>query len=121
MHFCHIYCFITKVCLFLLILSPSSKASREVANFTRKKIHTHLEMVSKNSSVCLSVAKFDLNYLRTGKIEWTDFFGGCQKSCPNFFSRQGGWYGLGSGPTEPIFTKTNNILIGYRKIIFLAL
>ena len=29
-------------------------------------------MVSKNLSVCLSVAKFDLNYLRTGEIEWAE-------------------------------------------------
>ena len=31
-------------------------------------------MVSKNLSVCLSVAKFDLNYLRTAKIEYAEIF-----------------------------------------------
>ena len=85
---------------------PASEASREVANLTlRKDPHTHLYIVSKNLpvkkkkkkkfvclSVCLSVAKFDLNYLRTGEIEWADIFFRISLSkshIPNFFSRQG--------------------------------
>ena len=38
-------------------------------------------MVSKNLSVCLSVEKFDLNYLRTGEIELAEIFLGylCHK------------------------------------------
>ena len=31
-------------------------------------------MVSKNLSVCLSVTKFDPNYLRTGRTEWAEIF-----------------------------------------------
>ena len=56
------------MCLF--INPPASAASREVANLTeRKNIHTPY-MVSENLSVCPYVCcKFDLNYLRTGKIE----------------------------------------------------
>ena len=33
-------------------------------------------MVSKNLSVCLSVTKFDPNYLRTGRTEWAEIFWG---------------------------------------------
>ena len=57
---------------------PASKASREVANLTWRKIHTHRNMVSKNLpvclSVCLSVMNFDLNYLSAGEIEWAQIF-----------------------------------------------
>ena len=31
-------------------------------------------MVSKNLSVFLSVTNFDLNYFRTGKIEWAEIY-----------------------------------------------
>ena len=31
-------------------------------------------MVSKNLSVCLSVTNFDINYIRTGEIEWDEIF-----------------------------------------------
>ena len=45
---------------------PASKASREVANLTERKIHIPPYMVSKNLSVCLSVCpsviNFDPNY-----------------------------------------------------------
>ena len=39
-------------------------------------------MVSKNLSVCLSVTKFDPNYLRTSRTEWAEIFLGhlCQKA-----------------------------------------
>ena len=43
--------------------------------------------------LCLSLAKFDLNYLRTGEIEWAEIFLDIfvKKCCPNFFlfSQQG--------------------------------
>ena len=44
---------------------PASEASREVANLTeRKNPHT---LFGVKEFVCLSVTKFDTNYLRTGK------------------------------------------------------
>ena len=52
-------------------LSPASEASRELANLTwRKNTHTLVYGVKEfvYLSVCLSVAKFDLNHLRTGEI-----------------------------------------------------
>ena len=58
--------------------------SREVANLTeRKNPPTHIYGVKEfNLSVCLSVTNSDLNYLRTGKLEWYEFFLEylCQKS-----------------------------------------
>ena len=48
------------------------EASREVANLTWKKNPQTSYMVSKNLSVCLSVTYFDLQYLRTGEIEWAE-------------------------------------------------
>ena len=52
---------------------PASEASREVANLTwRKNPHTPLYCVKEY--VCLSVTNFDLNYLRTGKIERAEIF-----------------------------------------------
>ena len=53
---------------------PASEASREVENFDWKKIHMPPYMVSKNLSVCLSVTKFNPNYLRTGRIEQAKIF-----------------------------------------------
>ena len=43
---------------------PMSKASKEVANLTERKIHIPLYMVSKNLSVCLSVCLSVLKLLR---------------------------------------------------------
>ena len=61
-----------------IFLSPASEANRELANLTERKVHTHPYMVSKNLSVCLpvclSVTNFDLNYIRTGEIEWAEIF-----------------------------------------------
>ena len=59
-------------------------------------------MVSNNFSVCLSVTNFNLNYVRTGKIEWAEKFLGTSLSkgdVPTFFVfSAGGRYGLGRGP-----------------------
>ena len=55
----------------------ASEASREVAKLTWRKIHTHQLWCQRIClSVCLSVAKFDLNYLRTDKMEWAETFWG---------------------------------------------
>ena len=51
---------------------PVSEASREVANLTERK-NPH-NPVSKNLSVCLSVTKFDPNYLRIGRTEWAEIY-----------------------------------------------
>ena len=40
-------------------------------NLKKKSTHTHIWC----QRICLSVAKFDLNYLRTSKIEWAEIFG----------------------------------------------
>ena len=45
---------------------PVSEASREVENLTWRK-NPHTPVYGVKEFVCLSVAKFDLNYLRTGK------------------------------------------------------
>ena len=53
---------------------PASEASRKVANLNeRKNQHTPVYGVKEffRLSVCLSVTKFDPNYLRTGKTEST--------------------------------------------------
>ena len=52
-------------------------------------------MVSENLSVCLSVVKFDLNYLRTGGIEWAEIFFRISLSNPKFLIF------LGRGPVWP--------------------
>ena len=71
----------------LLALSPASEASKEVANLTwRKNLHTPLYGVKE--FVCLSVTNFDLNYLRTGKIEWAEIF--LTKNLPNLVLFAGG-------------------------------
>ena len=46
----------------------------------QEKIHAHPYMVSKNLFVCLSVTKFDINYLRTGKKDWAKNFWGISLS-----------------------------------------
>ena len=54
-------------------LPPASQASREVANLTeRKNLHTPVYGVKEFVclSVCLSVANFVPDYLRTGRTEW---------------------------------------------------
>ena len=53
-------------------MPPVSEASREVANLTeRKNLHTPIYSAKEFVclSVCLSVSKFDLNFLGTGEIE----------------------------------------------------
>ena len=52
---------------------PTSKASREVSNWTEIKTLTHVYGVKE--FITLSVCRhFDYNYLRTGKIEQADMF-----------------------------------------------
>ena len=52
----------------ILNYPPVSEVSREEANLAwRKNIHPPVYGVKE--FVCLSVAKFDLNFLRTGKID----------------------------------------------------
>ena len=68
-----------------------SEASREVANLTGRK-NPHTPLYGVKEFVCLSEAKFDLNYLRTGEIEWADIFGGistCREHCPAPFTAKG--------------------------------
>ena len=48
---------------------PGSEASREVANLNEIK-NPHTPVNGVKEFVCLSVTNFDLNYLRTGKIDW---------------------------------------------------
>ena len=60
-----------------VVYPPASKVSREVVNLTwRKNPHTTVYGVKEFVclSICLSVVKFDLNYLRTGEIEWAEIF-----------------------------------------------
>ena len=52
---------------------PAREESRKVANLTERK-NQHIPVYGVKEfvclSVCLSVTKFDPNYLRTGKTEW---------------------------------------------------
>ena len=50
------------------VYPPAREASREVENFDRRKKHTPTRILCQKF-VCLSVTKFNPNYLRTGKIE----------------------------------------------------
>ena len=50
-----------------------SGASREVANLTEQK-NTHTPLYGVKEFVCLSVANFDPNYLRTGATEGAELF-----------------------------------------------
>ena len=81
-------------------LSPGSEASREVANLTWKNPLPPVNGVKE--FVCLSVKNFDLNYLRTGKIEWAEIFFRISSSKSHilkfFVFLAGGRYGLGRGP-----------------------
>ena len=52
---------------------PASEASREVANLTERK-YPHTPVYGVKEFVCLSVTKFDPNYLRTGKTKWAEIF-----------------------------------------------
>ena len=52
---------------------PASKASREVANFTKKNPPAHV-FGAKILSCCLSVLKFDLNYLMISRTKWAEIF-----------------------------------------------
>ena len=56
------------------ILSPVKEANREVANLTERK-NPHTPGYGVKEFVCLSVAKFDPNYLRIGKTEWAEMNG----------------------------------------------
>ena len=49
----------------ILFYPPASKASREVANVTERK-NPPTPVYGVKEFVCLSVNKFDPNYLRTG-------------------------------------------------------
>ena len=76
----------------LLINPPVSKACREVANLTWRK-NPHTPVYGVKEFVFLSVTNFDLNYLRTGKIEWAKILFRISLSKrvvqKIFFSRQG--------------------------------
>ena len=48
-----------------------SEASRVVENLTERK-STHPPVYGAKEFVCLSVTNFDINYLRTGEIEWAE-------------------------------------------------
>ena len=52
---------------------PASEANREVANLTKRK-NPHTPVYGVKEFVCLSVTKFNPNYLRTGKTEWAEKF-----------------------------------------------
>ena len=58
-----------------------------------KKKTTHTPVYGVKEFVGLSVTNFELNYLRTGKIEWAEIFLGTSVSKSNIpkfmFSRQG--------------------------------
>ena len=47
--------------------------SRDVANLTERK-NPHTLVFNVKEFVCLSVSKFDPNYLRTGKTERAEIF-----------------------------------------------
>ena len=47
--------------------------SRHEANLTERK-NPHTLVFDVKEFVCLSVTKFDPNYLRTGKTEWAEIF-----------------------------------------------
>ena len=49
---------------------PASEASREVENLTERKKSTNPRIWCQR--ICLSVSKFDHNYLRTCKTEWAE-------------------------------------------------
>ena len=72
--------------------------SKEVANsIERKNLHTPVYGVKE--FVCLSVTKFDPNYIRTGKTEWAkkikDIYD--KKLCLEKFCLSEKWLG-GPGP-----------------------
>ena len=56
-----------------MTLSPVSEASREEANLNERK-NSHTPLYGVKEFVCLSVTKFDPNYLGTGKTKWAEFF-----------------------------------------------
>ena len=53
---------------FLIVYPPASEASREVANLTERK-NPHTLVYGVKEFVCLSVTKFDPNYLKTDRTE----------------------------------------------------
>ena len=70
--------------------------SREVANLTERKIHTPKYGVKEFVcwSVCLSVTNFDLYYLWTGRIKWSEIF--LEHLCQKAMSQNYGfpWQGV---------------------------
>ena len=68
------------------VLSPCEQSKQGGRKFNLKKKSTHTRLWCER--ICLSVSNFDLNYLRTGKIEWAVI---CPKS---------GWQGPGQGPKK---------------------
>ena len=52
---------------------PASEAIKELADLTERK-NPHTPVYGVKESVCLSVTNFELNYLWTGRIEWSEFF-----------------------------------------------
>ena len=65
--FCHRLWLVLLMFEMLKMYPPASEASREVANLTWRK-NPHTPVYGVKEFACLSVAKFDLNYLRTGEI-----------------------------------------------------
>ena len=55
------------------MLSPADEAGKEVANLTRRK-NPNSPIYGVKEFVCLSVANFDLNYVRTGEIDRAEIF-----------------------------------------------
>ena len=91
----------------IIIIIPLRAKQKQVGGckFKCKKKSVYLVHGVKEFA-CLSVTNFDLNYLRTGEIEWAEIFGGISLSkrvVPNFFFSAGGQYGLGRHSYYPVF------------------
>ena len=56
-----------------VLYPPASKASKEVANLTKRK-NPHSSVYGVKEFVCLSVTKFDINYLKTSNTELSNLF-----------------------------------------------
>ena len=64
------------------LLSPCELSELGGRKFSLKKKYTHTCIWCQRIclSVCLSVTNFDLNYFRTGEIEWAKIFWGISLS-----------------------------------------
>ena len=54
-------------------ISPTSEASREVANLT-ERINLCTPVYGVKEFLCPSVTNFDPNYLRTDRTEWAEIY-----------------------------------------------